>query len=125
MQNSQMRIYRRLLVLTLSVGLAACATTNLPKSSAPLPQPTTSPVSIPTIKPTISCSQDVPDEVLPAYPGPAPGDTAALKEWQDYSSSQFVWGVQAAGAFRREKIKRAAPVSCLRSLSTQGLIILN
>jgi hypothetical protein len=79
----------------------------------------------PSIKPTVSCGEHAPFEVLPRYPagpvltGDAGADLAAIKT---YSAAQSVWAVTVAGITQRNSIKRNATATCLDALRAAGLI---
>jgi hypothetical protein len=79
--------------------------------------------------PTISCSEDTPDEALPAYPRMT--DDAALNsmtladqvtQLKIDRTAGVVWAVQASGQFGLEKKMRAATRNCLQTLRARGLI---
>lgn len=79
----------------------------------------------PLPKPIVSCAEHEPFEPLPAYPS-APSndllqtDPAALRT---YSSEQSLWGIQAAGVFERNAIKRNTTSDCLDALRARGIIL--
>jgi hypothetical protein len=79
--------------------------------------------------PTVSCSEDMPDAALPAYPLMA--DDSALdamsladqvKTLKIDRTDAAVWAVQASGQFGLEKKMRAATRNCLQALRARGLI---
>ncbi len=102
-------------VLALSLLLlAVTACSSNPVTSTP-----------PLSKPIVSCGEHEPFEHLPAYPD-APSDDllqtdpAALRA---YSSEQSLWGIQAAGVFERDAIRRNATSDCLDVLRARGIIL--
>lgn len=75
----------------------------------------------PSIKPTVSCGEHTPFEVLPRYPtGPVHADD--LAELKAYSSAQSVWAVKVAGITQRNSIKRNATATCLDALRAAGIV---
>lgn len=68
-----------------------------------------------SVTPTINCGESIPDMKLPAYP-----------EFQDdiekYSESQTEWAVEAAGAFKNNRLLRQRTKDCLDGMRQKGFI---
>lgn len=114
-------------MLLLCAMLAACKT-------APTPSIAQSLAPVHTLISTVDCGEDKPDARLPDYPvGPAirRADIATMPVEQlrttafwlyDYSQSQQIWGVRAAGVVEDGYTLRRATRNCLNGLRARGLI---
>lgn len=109
-----MQTKKLLIVLPTFVLLTACASRTQPSLTPSLAQTG-------TLVPTVNCSQDVADEVLPT-PYPTAPTIISVETLQSHITDLNVWAVQAAGAFRREKVKRNTTTHCLDDLRSKGLI---